>query len=83
MTTRAPSTSQLPKRGPAISERQPPSATSERWRASLALGGQEPALERGRLSADTDLPSLREVRGIPILDVPAFWQKLVEQREQG
>ena len=34
------------------------------------------------VSADADLLSLREVRGIPILDVPTFWQKLVEQREQ-
>lgn len=34
------------------------------------------------VSADADLLSLREVRGIPILDVPTFWQKLVEQQER-
>jgi putative PIN family toxin of toxin-antitoxin system len=34
------------------------------------------------VSADADLLSLREVQGIPILDVPAFWQKLAEQRER-
>jgi predicted nucleic acid-binding protein len=33
------------------------------------------------VSADADLLSLREVRGIPILDVPTFWQTLSEQRE--
>ncbi len=31
------------------------------------------------VSADDDLLSLREVQGIPILDAPAFWQKLREQ----
>ena len=30
------------------------------------------------VSADADLLSLREVRGIPILDVPTFWQRLAE-----
>ena len=25
---------------------------------------------------DADLLSLREVRGIPILDIPTFWQRL-------
>jgi predicted nucleic acid-binding protein len=34
------------------------------------------------VSADADLLSLREVQGIPILDVPAFWQKLAEDRAQ-
>jgi len=33
------------------------------------------------VSADADLLSLREVRGIPIVDVPAFWQKLSEHRD--
>lgn len=31
------------------------------------------------VSADTDLLSLSEVQGIPILDVPAFWKKLAAQ----
>jgi len=30
------------------------------------------------VSADDDLLSLTEVQGIPVLDVPAFWRKLVE-----
>ena len=30
------------------------------------------------VSADGDLLSLREVRGIPILDPPAFWHRLAE-----
>jgi putative PIN family toxin of toxin-antitoxin system len=34
------------------------------------------------VSADADLLSLREVQGIPIVDIPAFWQKLAEHREQ-
>lgn len=34
------------------------------------------------VSADADLLSLREVRGIPILDIPTFWQKLSEHRNQ-
>jgi predicted nucleic acid-binding protein len=34
------------------------------------------------VSADADLLSLRQVRGIPILDVPAFWQKLSAQHDQ-
>jgi predicted nucleic acid-binding protein len=34
------------------------------------------------VSADADLLSLREVEGIPIVDVPTFWQKLAEHREQ-
>jgi len=29
------------------------------------------------VSADTDLLSLREVQGIPIVDVPTFWRALV------
>jgi len=29
------------------------------------------------VSADTDLLSLREVQGIPVVDVPTFWQALV------
>jgi putative PIN family toxin of toxin-antitoxin system len=29
------------------------------------------------VSADTDLLSLREVQGIPIVDIPTFWQALV------
>jgi hypothetical protein len=28
------------------------------------------------VSADADLLSLREVRGIPILDAPTFWRRL-------
>jgi putative PIN family toxin of toxin-antitoxin system len=28
------------------------------------------------VSADADLLTLREVRGIPIIDAPAFWQRL-------
>lgn len=31
------------------------------------------------VSADTDLLSLSEVQGIPILDAPAFWKKLSAQ----
>lgn len=31
------------------------------------------------VSADADLLSLGEIEGIPVLDVPAFWQKLREQ----
>ena len=34
------------------------------------------------VSADADLLSLREVRGIPLLDVPTFWQTLTEHRGQ-
>lgn len=30
------------------------------------------------VSADHDLLSLTEVQGIPVLDVPTFWRKLVE-----
>jgi predicted nucleic acid-binding protein len=33
------------------------------------------------VSADADLLSLGEVRTIPIVDIPAFWQKLVEHQE--
>ena len=35
------------------------------------------------VSADDDLLSLREVRGIPILDAPTFWRRLVEHGDQG
>ena len=31
------------------------------------------------VSADADLLTLRDVEGIPILDAPAFWEKLREQ----
>jgi putative PIN family toxin of toxin-antitoxin system len=34
------------------------------------------------VSGDADLLVLRDVRGIPIIDVPTFWQRLVEQRQQ-
>ena len=34
------------------------------------------------VSADADLLSLREVHGIPILDVPAFWHTLAARRDQ-
>jgi predicted nucleic acid-binding protein len=34
------------------------------------------------VSADADLLSLREVHGIPVLDVPAFWQMLGAHRDQ-
>jgi putative PIN family toxin of toxin-antitoxin system len=34
------------------------------------------------VSADADLLSLGDVRGIPILDVPTFWQKLSEQQSR-
>ena len=30
------------------------------------------------VSADADLLSLREIQGIPVLDVPTFWRKLVK-----
>lgn len=33
------------------------------------------------VSADADLLILREVQGIPIVDVPTFWQKLTEVRD--
>jgi predicted nucleic acid-binding protein len=33
------------------------------------------------VSADADLLSLQEVRGIPIVDVPAFWRKLSEHQD--
>lgn len=33
------------------------------------------------VSADADLLSLREIEGIPVLDVPTFWQKLREQAD--
>jgi hypothetical protein len=33
------------------------------------------------VSADDDLLALREVHGIPIVDVPTFWARLVERRE--
>ena len=35
------------------------------------------------VSADADLLSLREVRGIPILDIPTFWQRLSERLPDG
>jgi len=35
------------------------------------------------VSADDDLLSLREVRGIPILDAPTFWRRLAEHGDQG
>ncbi len=35
------------------------------------------------VSADADLLSLREVRGIPILDAPTFWRRLTEHGDQG
>jgi len=35
------------------------------------------------VSADDDLLSLREVRGIPILDAPTFWRRLSEHGDQG
>lgn len=34
------------------------------------------------VSADADLLSVREVRGIPIVDVPDFWRKLSEPHDQ-
>jgi uncharacterized protein len=34
------------------------------------------------VSGDDDLLVLGAVQGIPIVDVPTFWQKLLEQREQ-
>lgn len=37
----------------------------------------------GVVSADADRLSLREVRGIPILDPPTFWQRLSEHGDQG
>ena len=33
------------------------------------------------VSADADLLSLRDVRGIPILDAPTFWRRLTEHDE--
>jgi len=35
------------------------------------------------VSADDDLLSLQEVRGIPILDAPTFWRRLSEHGDQG
>ena len=35
------------------------------------------------VSADDDLLSIREVRGIPILDAPMFWRRLAEHGDQG
>ena len=34
------------------------------------------------VSADADLLSLHEVRGIPILDAPTFWRRLAEHADQ-
>ena len=34
------------------------------------------------VSADADLLSLREVRGIPIVDTPTFWRRLTEHGDQ-
>jgi uncharacterized protein len=34
------------------------------------------------VSGHDDLLVLGDVQGIPIVDVPTFWQKLLEQREQ-
>ena len=34
------------------------------------------------VSADADLLSLGEIRGIPVVDVPEFWQKLSAQHDQ-
>ena len=33
------------------------------------------------VSADADLLSIHEVRGIPILDAPTFWRRLSEHGE--
>lgn len=33
------------------------------------------------VTGDDDLLVLGEVQGIPIIDIPTFWQKLVERRE--
>ena len=35
------------------------------------------------VSADDDLLSLREVRGIPILDAPTFWRRLSDHGDRG
>jgi len=34
------------------------------------------------VSADADLLTLREVRGIPIVDAPTFWRRLTEHHPQ-
>jgi predicted nucleic acid-binding protein len=62
---------------PEVTIRMSRDPTDDKFLECAVAGGADYLV-----SADADLLSLREVRGIPILDVPAFWQKLAERQEQ-
>lgn len=62
---------------PEVMIRMSRDSTDDKFLECAVAGGADCLV-----SADADLLSLLEVRGIPILDVPTFWRKLVEQQER-
>lgn len=61
---------------PAITIRMSRDPTDDKF-LECAVAGEADYV----VSADADLLSLREVRGIPIVDVPTFWQRLAEHED--
>jgi putative PIN family toxin of toxin-antitoxin system len=59
---------------PTFAIRQSRDADDDKFLECAVAGGADYVV-----SADADLLSLREVRGIPIVDAPAFWQELRRQ----
>jgi putative PIN family toxin of toxin-antitoxin system len=62
---------------PTISIRQSRDPDDDKFLECAVAGGADYVV-----SADTDLLSLREVQGIPIVDAPTFWQQLRRQAER-
>lgn len=62
---------------PEVTIRMSRDPTDDKFLECAVAGGADYLV-----SADADLLSLREVQGIPILDIPTFWQKLAESRER-
>jgi len=62
---------------PNITIRMSRDPTDDKFLECAVSGGADYVV-----SADADLLSLREVRGIPILDAPTFWRRLTELGDQ-
>lgn len=62
---------------PDVTIRMSRDPTDDKFLECAVAGGADYVV-----SADADLLSLRDVRGIPILDAPAFWHRLAEHGGQ-
>jgi putative PIN family toxin of toxin-antitoxin system len=62
---------------PDVAIRMSRDPTDDKFLECAVAGGADYVV-----SADVDLLSLREVRGIPILDAPTFWHRLAEHGGQ-